>query len=88
VRLNPVIPGHREAMNPEFRADHLGIPRCAIAHLRFALARALSDKRYALARGMTAKSRNFDTVKISLDGLLFRSYFYLYNVKIGPTRLP
>jgi len=49
--VNPVIPGHRKAMNPESRADHLGIPRCAIAHLRFALARALSDKRYALARG-------------------------------------
>jgi hypothetical protein len=32
---------------------------------------------------MTAKSRNFDTVKISLDGPLFRSYFYLYDVKIG-----
>jgi hypothetical protein len=29
------------------------IPRCAIAHRRFALARALSDKRYALAPGMT-----------------------------------
>src|SRR6266852_3496942 len=34
-------------------SGNLEIPRCAIAHLRFALRRALSDKRYALARGMT-----------------------------------
>ena len=48
-----VVPGHRVAMNPESPDGTTEIPRCAIAHLRFALTRALSDKRYALARGMT-----------------------------------
>jgi hypothetical protein len=32
--------GHRAAMNPESRDDTIEIPRCAIAHLRFALTRA------------------------------------------------
>jgi hypothetical protein len=35
-----VIPGHREAMNPESRDDLREIPRCAVAHPRFALRRA------------------------------------------------
>ena len=35
LTLASVIPGMR-SMNPESRSHHLWIPRCAIAHLRFA----------------------------------------------------
>jgi hypothetical protein len=39
VEAMSVIPGHRAAMNPESQDEQREIARCAIAHLRFALAR-------------------------------------------------
>jgi hypothetical protein len=69
------------------------IPRCAIAHRRFALTRALSDKRCAPARGMTkagrtatrrANQRAAQTDRLAVVQYLAQKYFCFAETQISP----